>query len=267
LKININNPKELERIILKDDLWKYLILFLIILFVLFYYLKTNPKIIKVQITDIELLDNQQIIKYSYSESNKVLKDSIVNHFNNLNEKQVAEDLSADFEKGSQILIEVDWLTNKYIKRYYEHEDVNHSIVDWIPYLIVFVLFTFIIIALFYLFRNRKNKIYLIMNGEIAIGKYLESKIVSENYTHFYEYQVLNKKYVAKHTTNIDISYPMIQIIYEKTNPENILIIEIQSKRLKDYIFTNNFELDDNIKSVKHQGLKILFPDNERVNNL
>ena len=268
MKIQINNPKELKRIILRDDLWKHIVLFLLILASLFYYLKTNPKIITAQVTKIEITKNKQIIKYNYFDKTKLLKDSIINYFNNTKEKEVIEVFSSDIREGSEILLEISRLTNKPIKRTYKYTETSASKTEWLYYTIPFVFVAFIISIFVHLFRKRKNKYLIIMNGEIVPGKYQKTKkIPSEKYIHFYEYQIFNKKLIAKYTTTVDISYSNVQIIYERTNPEKTIIIEHQSKRLKEFLFLNNFKINKNNRPIKYQRFKRIYPDNKRIKKL
>ena len=264
-KITINDTKQLKTILRKDDL--FWTVFIVIYSLAFSYalLKKNPKIVDVAITNIKYENNTQITTFEYQYKNTTVKDSLIKEYDNEEDRVLIEIFSEDNFIGKKIQIEFDRITKKPIRQVF-FEEVGAT--TWKDVIlntnVFFSIFAYVLPSIFMLvfYKRRQRKYTILTNGFLVNGSYLTTKTVSNSdsgnsYKHYYQYFVNEEKFETMVYSGSYISYKNAQVIYQINKPTNAIVFEHQTKRLQQFLKTNNFSINSSNTGIKHQNLKKL----------
>jgi len=264
-KITINDTKQLKTILRKDDLFWTVFIAIFSLIFSYVLLIKNPKIVDVTITNIKYENNTQITTFEYQYKNTTVKDSLIKEYDNEEDRVLIEIFSEDNFIGKKIQIEFDRITKKPIGQVFDFEEINTTtwrdlILNTNVFLSIFAyVLPSIIMLVFY--KERQRKYTILTNGFLVNGSYLTTKTVSNSdstsYKHYYQYFVNEEKFETMVNSQSDISYKNAQVIYQINKPTNAIVFEHQTKRLQQFLKTNNFSINSSNTGIKHQNLKKL----------
>ena len=110
------------------------------------------------------------------------------------------------------------------------------------------------------YKKRQRKYTILTNGFLVNGSYLTTKTVSGSdssisYEHYYQYFVNEEKFETMVNSVSDISYKNVQVIYQINKPTNAIVFEHQTKRLQQFLKTNNFSINSSNTGIPYYYLR------------
>jgi len=248
MKINIRDISGLKRILFRDLLIFFIFTAFFLAIGIFVVIKQNPIIQEGIIQEKVQKENRQIIYFDYMYNKELKHDSIVQKWHDAESKMLVELFSEDeYNKGDKITLAIDRINGKAEETY---ESTTSD--PWYYKLLnaggFFIIASLIIIPLVLFSILNKHK--LLLNSSVTKGVYLKTTSHSTHdsgttYYHHYNYLVNKENYTIKEKGRYNKFYAEVQVIYQNDKPQNAVVFEHLTKRLKAFLHFENPHLSLN----------------------